>query len=147
MKILKYLKLRRELEKRMTVVNETMALQEVTDIYAENVCKMNGWRIHVGFNGLSYEFCDIGFAFMNGYNKALRDNGLEFQNGLVKKRAITSDMPIGALKFYDENIRAKAKEEAIRCLRSVLSRYEPQVNVNTIINDFVKELTSKKENQ
>ena len=146
MKWLKYIKLKRELKKRMTVVNETMALQELVDIYSENVCKMNHWKVRVGYDGLSYEFCEISFAFQNGYIKALRDNGLEFQNGLVKKRDIALDMPGGARRFYKDEISDEVKKKAIECLREVLGHYEKyKVNINQIVADFGKEIKAKED--
>lgn len=136
-KLLKYLKLRSELGRRMTVINESLALKEMVDVYAENVCKMNGWKVHVGYDGLSREFCEIAFSFQNGYEKALRDNGLEFRNGLVRKREIVNDMPVGALKHYDETIKEATLQDAIKALRKVLEDYgEPKSNINTIVSAF-----------
>ena len=136
MKFLKYLKLRSELRKRMATINETMALKDMVDVYAMYVCKMNGWKVDIG-SGLSPMFCDLGFAFMNGYKKALRDNGLEFQNGLVVQRDITNDMPIGALKHYDEDIRAEAQRADAELLARVLAEFKmPKSNINTIVETF-----------
>lgn len=143
-KLLQYLKLKLSLSRRMTIINETLALKDMVDIYAENVCKMNNWDVHVG-SGLSFIFCDISLAFMNGYIKALRDNGLEFQNGLVRKREIAYDMPIGALKHYDEKVKKSAIQDAIVALRKVLENYgEPQSNINTIVSAFEDTIYKKK---
>jgi len=136
MKLLKYLKLKSELRKRMVVINETMALKDVVDIYAEYVCKMNGWKVEIG-SGLSPMFCDLGFAFMNGYKKALRDNGLEFQNGLVVKRSIENDMPIGALEHYKKDIRSEAQIADAELLLKVLEDYGMRKsNINEIVATF-----------
>lgn len=144
-KLLSYKKLKCNLNKRMTVIDESLALKDMVDIYAENVCKMNGWKVHVGYNGLSYEFCEIAFAFQNGYNKALRDNGFEFKNGLVKKRGIVNDMPCGALRYYDEKIKDEALQDAITTLRQVLNGYgEPKSNINTIVNAFNEAMKANK---
>lgn len=136
MKLFKYLKLRRELRKRMTVISETMALKDIVDIYAKYVCRMNGWKVEVGI-GLSTIFCDLGFAFMNGYIKALRDNGLEFQNGLVVKRHIANDMPSGALNHYAKDIEADTRKEDAELLVKVLTEFKmPKSNINTIVKTF-----------
>ena len=136
MKLFKYLKLRSALRERMATINGTMALKDMVDIYAKYVCKMNGWKVEIG-SGLSPMFCDLGFAFMNGYNKALRDNGLEFQNGLVVKRDIANDMPIGALEHYEKDIRAKARRDDAELLERVLEGFKmPKSNINTIVSAF-----------
>ena len=139
MKLFKYLKLKSELRKKMATINETMALKDIVDIYAEYVCKMNGWKVYEG-RGYSLVFCDLGFAFLNGYNKALRDNGFEFQNGLVVKRDIANDMPCGALVHYEKDIRTDAKKADAELLRNVLASFEmPESNINTIVETFKKE--------
>ena len=139
MKLLKYLKMRSALRERMTTINETMALKDMVDIYAKYVCKMNGWKVEIG-SGLSMIFCDLGLAVMNGYNKALRDNGLEFQNGLVVKRDIANDMPIGALEHYKKDIRAKARRDDAELLERVLEGFKmPKSNINTIVSAFKEE--------
>ena len=144
-KLLSYKKLKCNLNKRMTVIDESLALKDMADIYAENVCKMNGWKVHVGYDGLSYQFCEIAFAFQNGYNKAIRDNGFEFKNGLVKKRDIVNDMPCGALRHYDEKIKDEALQDALTTLRQVLNNYgEPKSNINTIVNAFNKAMKANK---
>ena len=136
MKLLKYLKLRSELRRRMVVINETMALKDVVDIYAAYVCKMNGWKVEVG-SGLSPMFCDLGFAFMNGYIKALRDNGFQFQNGLVVKRDIANDMPAGALTHYEKDIRTAAQRADAELLARVLEEFDlRKSNINTIVKAF-----------
>lgn len=147
-KIFEYLKLRRELDRRMTVINESLALKDIVDVYAENVCKMNGWKVRVGYDGLSREFCEIAFSFQNGYKKALRDNGFEFRNGLVKKREIANDMPVGALVHYDAAIKEAALQDAIKTLRKVLVDYgEPKSNVNTIVSAFKEAISQNKGKQ
>ena len=133
------------LNKRMTVIDESLALKDMVDIYAENVCKMVGWKVRAGYDGLTREFCEIAFAFQNGYKKALRDNGFEFKNGLVKKREIVNDMPCGALRHYDEKIKDEALHDALTTLRQVLNGDgEPKSNINTIVSAFNKAMKANK---
>lgn len=143
MKLFKYLKLKSELRKKMATINETMALKDMVDIYAEYVCKMNGWKVYEG-RGYSFVFCDLGFAFLNGYNKALRDNGFEFQNGLVVKRDIANDMPIGALEHYKKDIQAEARRADAELLVKVLEGFKmPKSNIDTIVSAFKEEQLKK----
>jgi hypothetical protein len=135
-KILEYFKLKAMLGTRMVHVNETMALQDASMTYAKYVCKMEGW--YVMSNG-SYtpHFCAVELAFMDGYIKAMHDNGYEFQNGLVKKRDITNEMPCGALDYYRKDAIAETKAKAIEHLREVLSKYETsKTNINFIVKAF-----------
>ncbi len=139
MKLFKYLKLKSELRERMVLIDETMALKDIVDIYAKYVCKMNGWKVEVG-SGYSPIFCDLGFAVMNGYNKALRDNGLKFQNGLVVKRDIANDMPTGALTHYEKDIRTETQRADAELLVRVLEGFKlPKSNINTIVAAFKEE--------
>ena len=57
--------LEREMQDRMTCIDETMALREVTDTYAKYVCMMHGWRDSIG-NYVGDEFCEVSLSFMNG---------------------------------------------------------------------------------
>ena len=144
-KLLKFLKLKTMLGINMVEVNETMALQEVSKTYAKYVCKMHNWDVRWMANYTSH-FCAVDLAFMDGYIKAMHDNGFEFQNGLVKKRDITEDMPCGALDYYRKDAIDETKAKAVEQLRVVLSKYETsQQNINVIVNDF-KEIIYKEEN-
>ena len=124
----------------MVAVKETMDLAEVTDVYAEYVCKMNN-RSKWYMGGLTDFYVEIGQSFMNGYIKALHDNGLEFRKGLVKKRDITHDMPIGALEYYRKDAIKKTKDMAVDTLQKVLEKYETsKTNIATIVSDFRKSI-------
>lgn len=139
-KLLKFIRLKRKLGSRMVEVTETMDLKEVTDVYAKYVCMMHGWRDSIG-NYVSAEFCEVSLSFMNGYVKALHDNGLEFQNGLVKKRDITEEMPCGALDYYRKDAVRDTKRECIAALEKVMAQYETsKANINTIVSAFRKEI-------
>ena len=136
-------KLERELQDRMTYIDEKMALREVTDVYAKYVCMMHGWRDCIG-NYVGDEFCEVSLSFMNGYIKALLDNGLEFQNGLVKKRDITEVMPFGALDHYSKDAVRNTKRECIAALEKVMVQYETsKANINTIVSAFRKEINQE----
>lgn len=133
-------KLENELQDRMTRIDETMELKEVSDVYAKYVCMKNGWYSQIG-DMLSAEYCEVSFAFMNGYIKALHDNGLEFRNGLVKKRDIAEDMPSGALDYYRKDAVKETKALAVDKLRKVMNQYETsKTNIATIVRAFEKEL-------
>ena len=133
-------KLENELQDRMTRIDETMELKEVSDVYAKYVCMMNGWVSQIG-DMLSAEYCEVSFAFMNGYIKALHDNGLEFRNGLVKKRDIVDEMPGGALDYYRKDAVRDTKRECIAALERVMAQYETsKANINTIVSAFRKEI-------
>ena len=145
-RILKFLWLKRALNKRLVSVKETMDLKKVADVYARYVCAMNNWKVDVGYGRLSMTFCEVAFSFQNGYTKALMDNGFEWQNGLVKKRPITDDLPSGALKLYDEDLIKKTRTEAVRVLKEVLTQYgEMPANIETIANTFKAKLKDKDE--
>lgn len=132
--------LEREMQDRMTCIDETMALREVTDVYAKYACMRHGWRDRID-NYVSEEFCEVSLSFMNGYIKALHDNGLEFRNGLVKKRDITNEMPCGALDHYYNDLIAKTKTKTIEQLREVLSKYETsKTNINFIVKAFEEKI-------
>lgn len=124
----------------MVAIKEMMDLAEVTDVYAEYVCKMHN-RSKWYMGGLTDFYVEIGQSFMNGYIKALHDNGLEFRKGLVKKRDITHDMPIGALEYYREDAIKETKGIAVDTLLKVLEKYETsKTNIATIVSDFRKAL-------
>ena len=97
--LLEFIRLKWKLGSRMVEVTETMALQEASETYAKYVCKMHGWEPR-WFGDYTNHFCSVELAFMDGYIKAMHDNGYEFKNGLVKKRDIMNDMPCGALDYY-----------------------------------------------
>jgi len=59
-------KLEREMQDRMTCIDEKMALREVTDVYAKYVCMMHGWRDSIG-NYVGDEFCEVSLSFMADY--------------------------------------------------------------------------------
>ena len=140
-KILNYLRLKAKMESRMVAINETMALREVCDVYAKYNCKKNGWPKYTPNGWLRGEFCEISLAFMNGYSKALHDNGFEFQNGLVKKRDITHEMPCGALDYYRKDAISETKDKAIEALQRVMEKYETsKANINIIMNAFKEEI-------
>lgn len=144
-KLLKYFKLKCILGIRMVEVDETMDLQEVSETYAKYVCKMYGWQDRVP-GGYTNHFCAIELALMDGYIKAMHDNGYEFRNGLVKKRDITNDMPCGALDYYRKDAIADTKTKAIEMLKRVMEKYETsKQNINVILNAFEKEIKKEEE--
>ena len=129
-----------EIEDRTAHIDEMMDLKEVTDVYSEYVCRMNGWQ-KTWMGELTKEFCEIGFAFMSGYNKALSDNGFKFVRGLVKKTDITEEMPNGALKHYRDDAIRETKNLAVEKLRKVMEQYETsKANIATIVRAFEKEI-------
>lgn len=143
--LIEYFLLTKMLRKRMVAIKETMDLAEVTDVYSEYVCKMHN-QSKWWMGGLSIFYVEIGQSFMNGYIKALHDNGLEFRNGLVKKRDITHDMPIGALEYYREDAIKETKDMAVDMLQKVLEKYETsKTNIATIVSDFKKEIEKLEE--
>lgn len=127
----------------MVEVNETMALKEVSETYAKYVCKMHNWDVRF-LGDYTAHFCAISFALMDGYIKAMHDNGYEFQNGLVKKRDITNEMPCGALDYYRKDAIADTKAKAVEALKQVMEKYETsKQNINVIVNDFEKEINKE----
>ena len=140
MKFIKYLIWKFNLKKRMVEVDETMDLRKASEFYAKYVCKMNHWLVHAN-GGLTKEFCDVSFAFSNGYVKALHDNGFEFQRGLVKKRDILEYVPHGALEYYRKDTIKETKTAAVKALQKVLEQYETsKQNINTLMIAFKEEL-------
>ena len=136
-------KMEREMQDRMTCIDETMALKEVSETYARYVCMMHGWESRL-FGGYTDHFCAISFALMDGYIKAMHDNGYEFQNGLVKKRDIMNEMPCGALDYYRKDAIADTKEKAVETLKQVMEKYETsKQNINVIVNDFENEINKE----
>ena len=132
--------LERELHDRMTRIDEMLDLKEVTDIYAKYVCMMHDWDTTLG-GCVTDHFCEISLSFMNGYIKALHDNGLKFERGLVKKRDITEEMPCGALDYYRKDAIRETKAFAIEKLREVMERFETsKTNIATIVRAFEKEM-------
>lgn len=129
-----------ELQDRMVRIDEMMDLKEVTGVYAKYVCLMHGWDERI-CDCLTDEFCEVSLSFMNGYIKALHDNGLEFQRGLVKKREIIESMPNGALEYYRMDAIADTKKECVDALLRVMKQYETsKANINTIVCAFKKEI-------
>jgi hypothetical protein len=139
-KLFDYMLLKRRIGFNMVEVTETMALKEVSETYAKYVCKMHGWEPR-WFGDYTNHFCAISFALIDGYIKALHDNGLEFQNGLVKKRDITEEMPCGALDYYRKDAIRDTKRECIAALERVMAQYETsKANISTIVSAFRKEI-------
>lgn len=121
-----------------------MDLNDITDVYAENVCELNHWKKWQGYPYLSNIYCEISFAYMNGYIKAIHDNGFEFRDGLVKPIDPNKDSLGGSHEPYDKKIKDATKKEAIEALRKVLCRYEKSFNnVNHIASDFEKEINKE----
>lgn len=138
--LLEFIRLKLKHESRMVEVTETMALQEASETYAKYVCKMHGWNVR-WMGGYTDHFCSVEHAFMDGYIKAMHDNGYEFKNGLVKKRDITNDMPCGALDYYRKDAIADTKAKAVEVLKQVMEKYETsKQNINVIVNAFEKEI-------
>ena len=132
--------LEKELQDRMTRIDEMLDLKEVTDIYAKYVCMMHDWDTTWG-GCVTDHFCEVSLSFMNGYIKALHDNGLKFERGLVKKRDITEEMPCGALDYYRKDAIRETKAFAIEKLREVMERFETsKTNITTIVRAFEKEM-------
>ena len=139
-KLIDYLLLKTTLRQRMVEVKEMMDLAEVTDVYATYVCKMHH-KLKWCMGELTDFYVEVSQSFMNGYIKALHDNGLEFRKGLVKKRDITHDMPYGTLEYYCEDRINETKEKAVNTLQKVLEKYETsKTNIATIVSDFKKEI-------
>lgn len=139
-KLFDYMLLKWRIGLNMVEVTETMALQEVSETYAKYVCKMHGWQPR-WFGDYTNHFCAISLALMDGYIKAMHDNGYEFQNGLVKKRDITEEMPCGALDYYRKDAIRDTKRECIAALEKVMAQYETsKTNINTIVSAFRKEI-------
>lgn len=129
-----------ELQYRMVRIDEMLDLKEVTDIYAKYVCMMHNWNT-MWMGRCSDHFCEVSLSFMNGYIKALHDNGLKFERGLVKKRDIIEEMPCGALDYYRKDAIKETKVFAIEKLREVMERHETsKANIATIVRAFEKEM-------
>ena len=129
-----------QLGSRMVEVTETMALHEMSGIYAKYVCKMYNWPDRV-LGSYTDHFCAIELALMDGYIKAMHDNGYEFKNGLVKKRDIMEDLPCGSLDYYRKDAIAETKAKAVDVLKQVMEKYETsKQNINVIVNAFEKEI-------
>ena len=139
-KLFDYMLLKWRIGLNMVEVTETMTLQEVSETYAKYVCKMHGWQPR-WFGDYTNHFCAISLALMDGYIKAMHDNGYEFQNGLVKKRDIMNEMPCGALDYYRKDAIRDTKRECIAALEKVMAQYETsKANINTIVSAFRKEI-------
>lgn len=142
-KLFDYMLLKWRIGLNMVEVTETMALKEVSETYAKYVCKMHGWDPR-WLGGYTAHFCAISLALMDGYIKAMHDNGYEFQNGLVKKRDIMNEMPCGALDYYRKDAIADTKAKAVEVLKRVMEKYETsKQNINVIVNDFEKEINKE----
>lgn len=139
--LLLYRILMSKLRERTKKIKATMDLKDITDVYAENVCKLNHWKKWQGYPYLSDIYCEISFAYMNGYIKAINDNGFEFRDGLVKPIDPKKDSLGGSHEPYDKKIKDATKKEAIEALRKVLCRYEKSLNnINRIASDFEMEI-------
>lgn len=138
--LLEFIRLKIKLGSRMVEVTETMDLQQASETYAKYVCKMHGWGIK-WFGDFTDHFSAIELSFMDGYIKAMRDNGYQFKNGLIKKRDITEEMPYGALDYYREDAIEDTKARAVEVLRNVMKKYETsKQNINVIVNAFEEEI-------
>lgn len=143
--LLEFIRLKRKLGSRMVEITETMDLQQASETYAEYVCKMHGWFIKC-CDGFTKHFSAIELSFMDGYIKAMRDNGYQFKNGLIKKRDIMEEMPYGALDYYRKDAIADTKAMAVEVLKQVMEKLETsKQNINVIVNAFEKEI--KKEDE
>ena len=137
--ILSFLKIRRHFKKRYGVLKEVYDLSKMADIYTEYIFKKNNWeKYYAGF--IKPEFFEISMAFTSGYIKALHDNGLCFQNGIVKKRSITEDMPIGGVGIYVAERVEKLKADVTKDLKELLiKKYgETEANATTIAHSFAE---------
>ena len=120
-----------------------MDLKEAAETYAKYVCKMHGWKVR-WMGDITREFYSIVNSFMDGYIKAMHDNGYVFKNGLVKKRDIMEEMPVGALDYYRKDAIAETKAKAVEVLRHVMEKYETsKQNINVIVNEFEREIKNK----
>lgn len=138
--LLAFIRLKAKHDSRMVDIKETMALQEAAETYAKYICKMRDWKVR-WMGNITYEFCSIVDSFMDGYIKAMHDNGYVFKNGLVKKRDIMEEMPSGALEYYRKDAIAETKAKAVEVLRRVMEKYETSKhNINVIVNEFEGEL-------
>lgn len=145
MKIIRFFKLHKILKERMAVIDETMNLKKAIDVYSECICKMHHWPVDI-IGSYSMYFCEIGFSFMNGYIKSLRDNGFCFKKGLVKPIDPEADIPCGALGSYNDKLRDEFNDKAVSALREVIKEYEPDsvINQNTIVSAFEERLKNEK---
>lgn len=138
--LLAFIRLRVQLGSRMVDIKETMDLKEAAETYAKYVCKMRGWKVR-WMGNITYEFCSIVDSFMDGYIKAMHDNGYVFKKGLVKKRDIMEEMSSDALEYYRKDAIAETKAKAVEVLRRVMEKYETSKhNINVIVNEFEREI-------
>lgn len=138
--LLAFIRLKAKHDSHMVDIKETMDLKEAAETYAKYICMMHGWRDSIG-NYVGDEFCSIVDSFMDGYIKAMHDNGYVFKNGLVKKRDIMEEMPLGALEYYRKDAIAETKAKAVEVLRRVMEKYETsKQNINVIVNEFEREI-------
>lgn len=138
--LLAFIRLRAQLSSRMVDIKETMDVQEAAETYARYICKMRKWKVR-WMGNITDEFRSIVDSFMDGYIKAMHDNGYVFKNGLVKKRDIMEEMPVGALEYYRKDAIAETKAKAVEILRRVMEKYETsKQNINVIVNEFEREI-------
>lgn len=138
--LLAFIRLRAQLSSHMVDIKETMDLKEAAETYAKYVCKMNDWAV-TWLGDFTQKFCVVEQSFMNGYIKAMHDNGYVFKNGLVKKRDIMEEMPVGALECYRKDAITETKAKAVEALRHVMEKYETsKQNINVIVNEFEREI-------
>lgn len=138
-KIIEYINLLAGMKLRMKVIDKYMSLSKMSKVYAECVCSMHKWPGRL-VGCFSEEFCEVSFAFVNGYIKALHDNGMEMENGLVVKQNILEYTPSGGVDEYIKKELDKNNENNVAVLRQALKRYGmPDSNINTIIETFIEE--------
>jgi len=138
--ILAFIRMKAKHDSRMVDIKETMDLKEAAETYARYICKMRHWKVQ-WMGNITYEFCSIVDSFMDGYIKAMHDNGYVFKNDLVKKRDIMEEMPLGALEYYRKDAIAETKAKAVEVLRRVMEKYETsKQNINVIVNEFEREI-------
>lgn len=107
-----YFNLMSKLRERTKKIKATMDLKDITDVYAENVCELNRWKKWQRYPYLSDIYCEISFAYMNGYIKAINDNGFEFREGLVKPIDPNKDHLGGSHEPYDRKIKKCSKRRS-----------------------------------
>lgn len=143
-KIIEYINLLAGMKLRMKVIGKYMSLSKVSEVYAECVCSMHKWPSK-WIGGASEVFCEVSFAFVNGYIKALHDNGMKMENGLVVKQNILEYIPSGSVDEYIKKELNKNNENSAAILRQVLKKYGmTNSNINIIVENFVDTINENK---